>query len=879
MKSAFNIETGKWEIAWPGRVARHDVVFLSPPDDPMRGMPIGNGDIGVLCWTEGSRIILVVNKCDLWDDASYGKNENWHHEQEDYSTTLRHGCRILIDFRMPIFDLFYLSDFQGRISLADGKIAFNVSGPFGSASFSAFVNHDDGILCCDVECNLEENLPVDVTVERFGSRTFSHWYSLIRRDAYIGLAGTMASVDDNTAYVTHQLTSGKFAVGCRVISADSEVTYRKDHSHAATASVSGSSVKKFSFVASITEPIETDPIVAVKDKLDAAESTGIQSMYEKHAEAWKEFWLRSLVECGNDYIDNLWHTTMYYLYSSQRGKYPGRFISGMWAWNRDVQQWNFYFHWNQQSLYWPVNAAGHHDLCESYLDFRFRSLEIGKQDAREYFQTDGAFVSDVVERRGYNSISESGNHTPVAQIALDFWRQYQFTQDKQFLNDRALPYMLEAAKFFESLFEREEDGKYHAKRGTGYEGWIWMKDTTTELSTAEALYRGVIEALSDAGVTEPRAEKWKEILENLAPVLTIELDDQYVDKSADGALIFKMGEYKGHKAASDRLLASGYGFEEKKVLCSMIPSQEKWEPLTDYNTAITKMEVNDPFFPPYGVAPRDLKGYDGIFPAEVEFCAVYPSGAIGLNQKGTELFDAAVNAAILFTPDLVGYDPLPVVMARLGLSDVLWDELTGWPDRAQFYPNGWGHYGRDIMKAETGMRYRTVPVRDADKPNEGYQFHFPTFPFRHMGLDSVPVFACAVNESLMQSHDGIIRVAPALQPDQNARFTLHAVGGFIVSSEISNGKPLWIAIDSKAGKDLIVENPWQEIYVYVNNDPLGVGNGELLELSTQPGDQIILTPNPETIESWQTDPITHQQNEKVKKTATGLASLGLERMF
>lgn len=304
--------------------------------------------------------------------------------------------------------------------------------------------------------------------------------------------------------------------------------------------------------------------------------------------------------------------------------------------------------------------------------------------------------------------------------------------DAEFLTTRALPYLLEAAAYFETLFALEEDGCYHAQRGTGYEGWVWLKDATTELACAAALFRAVIQALHTAGVADNRVVKWQQMLDHLAPFRTVPLDERYAEKTADGALIFTRGGGKGRKTVGDLLLASGFGIAEGTVLCSMVPNDEYWEALTDYNLAITRMEVNEPFWPPSGAAPRDVKGYDGIFPAMVEQCAVYPAGVIGLSQRGSELFNAAVNTSMLFSPDLVGYDPLPVVMARLGMADLLWDTLATWPDRTQWFPNGWGHYGRDIMKAETGLRYRTVPVRDADNPDGGMMCQYPTYPFRHM---------------------------------------------------------------------------------------------------------------------------------------------------
>ena len=118
----------------------------------------------------------------------------------------------------------------------------------------------------------------------------------------------------------------------------------------------------------------------------------------------------------------------------------------------------------------------------------------------------------ATDRRGYNSSGELANHTPVAQIALDFWRQFQYTGDQDFLRQQALPYILEAAKFFASLFERADDGLYHARAGTGYEGWIKLHDAITELVCGQVLFATALTALDIAGVDEPRAAAWREIL-------------------------------------------------------------------------------------------------------------------------------------------------------------------------------------------------------------------------------------------------------------------------------------------------------------------------------------------------------------------------------
>jgi alpha-L-fucosidase 2 len=241
--SAFSPDTGEWNIAWPGRISQYDLVYKSPPMDPLQGMPLGNGDIGVLIWCEESRIIAAVNKCDLWDDAAFENFNNWAANEEDYNTTLRHACRIIIDFKLPIFSTLFLSDFNGRLSINDGVSSMEAFSPFGKIAFSAFVDRETGFLFYDLTTDFTENIPVEIAIERFGSRTFSHWYSQINGDATIGTSGTEASADAAGAYITQRFATMDFAVAGTVLGNEgAEFSYVKEHSRRASISL-GSSAK------------------------------------------------------------------------------------------------------------------------------------------------------------------------------------------------------------------------------------------------------------------------------------------------------------------------------------------------------------------------------------------------------------------------------------------------------------------------------------------------------------------------------------------------------------------------------------------------------------------------------------------------------------
>ena len=327
IQSAFDPNLAQWNIDLPGRVAQHDLVYKSPPIDPMQGIPLGNGDVAALAWCEGSHIIMVINKCDLWDDSKTGPFETWD-EKYDYYTTQRQACRIEIDFKYPVFDTLYLSDFKARLNLADASMSLKGTSPFGEVSLNAFIDHRSGMLFCDLGSSFPEDVPLQISIERFGSRTFSMWYTRMKRDVSIGLSGTEALADASGAYITQKLTCGTFAAGGTVIESNGlTVNNAREHSRRATINLTGKREKHVALAFTVTSPVEGDPVSEAKHKLSWAREKGVASFRTSQAQYWESIWSRSFMDYGDDYLNNLWYLTMYYANSSQGGKYPGRFNS------------------------------------------------------------------------------------------------------------------------------------------------------------------------------------------------------------------------------------------------------------------------------------------------------------------------------------------------------------------------------------------------------------------------------------------------------------------------------------------------------------------------------------------------------------------------
>jgi hypothetical protein len=98
-----------------------------------------------------------------------------------------------------------------------------------------------------------------------------------------------------------------------------------------------------------------------------------------------------------------------------------------------------------------------------------------------------------------------------------------------------------------------------------------------------------------------------------------------------------------------------------------------------------------------------------------------------------------------------------------------------------------------------------------------------------------------VNECLLQSYAGAIRLFPNWPREKNATFrTLRAVGAFLVSASLRNGTVEWIEITSERGGLLTLELPWNMASLERAGHPTMTVVGPELQLETGAGDMMRL---------------------------------------
>jgi alpha-L-fucosidase 2 len=218
---------------------------------------------------------------------------------------------------------------------------------------------------------------------------------------------------------------------------------------------------------------------------------------------------------------------------------------------------------------------------------------------------------------------------------------------------------------------------------------------------------------------------------------------------------------------------------------------------------------------PYGEVWLDVENapVEYIYNVPITMAPVFPAEQVGIG-RGEEHLDVARRTAKLLR--LEGGNDLvfqPLIRARLGILDLKWFKKQV---RYCLLPNG---AANDRVR-QVGGRYR-----------DSTDFDF----MMHMGIWTENLALPAViNECLMQSYTGTIRLFPNPRNLGPARFTnLRAVGAFLVSAAFDGEKVSQVSIVSEKGKTVRLANPWKGAPVRITrtrddkNIPVRTENGVL----------------------------------------------------
>ena len=150
----YNPMTDKWNIDSEDYLKRHELVFHAPAEDPLRGIPIGDGDRGSLIYTSENKLVININKTDLWDENGADDLDMWNDNNIEKHTALRNGAVLTLDFSMPVFETIYQNNYESRLSIGNAT-AYTVSEtPFSKIKFKAYASRKSCVCAAKISADL-----------------------------------------------------------------------------------------------------------------------------------------------------------------------------------------------------------------------------------------------------------------------------------------------------------------------------------------------------------------------------------------------------------------------------------------------------------------------------------------------------------------------------------------------------------------------------------------------------------------------------------------------------------------------------------------------------------------------------------------------------
>ncbi|UII19526.1 glycoside hydrolase family 65 protein [Fulvivirga ligni] len=231
-------------------------------------------------------------------------------------------------------------------------------------------------------------------------------------------------------------------------------------------------VYEFGIVASaVSDEHYKDPHNEAERLTIFAALEGKDRLIKYHEQAWEELWKSDIVIEGDDQAQKDVRFAIYHLYSFAR-KGTAYSLSPM---GLSGLGYNGHVFWDTELWMYPPLLILQPEIAKSLLEYRYERLDAAKQNAFAHGYKGAMYP--------WESSDEGSEDTPVwaltgpfqhhisGDVAWAFWKYYQVTHDKLWLQERGWPVLKEVADFWSSRVERNGPGQYDIKNVIGANEW------------------------------------------------------------------------------------------------------------------------------------------------------------------------------------------------------------------------------------------------------------------------------------------------------------------------------------------------------------------------------------------------------------------------
>ena len=243
------------------------------------------------------------------------------------------------------------------------------------------------------------------------------------------------------------------------------------------------------------------------------------------AKAAEDFWQRSSVTFDDEILERSWYASMHVKRSILRHGTvpPGLFIPSSL---QDYSMWkgDYHFNYNYQSIFLGDYEANHISVGDTYFDGVEYVMKLGEKISRDYYDIDGGCF---IQLSGYpfHADDDYFGSLPLGRmaymtgwVAAYFYRRWDLTRDKEFLQKTGYPALKKFATFYEKFLKKDADGVYHAypsNQGESEFSRTGATDKTQVLLHANFALIAAANAADALAVDREKAELWRHIAANM----------------------------------------------------------------------------------------------------------------------------------------------------------------------------------------------------------------------------------------------------------------------------------------------------------------------------------------------------------------------------
>ena len=260
-----------------------------------------------------------------------------------------------------------------------------------------------------------------------------------------------------------------------------------------------------------------------KEEVANALVRGFENDLDQTRKWWTNFWDESTLTLPDSIIERQWYLENYKFGCIARSDAPPITLQAIWtADNGNLPPWKGDIHndLNTQLSYWPSYSGNHLTAASGFTNWLWANKSTFEKYTKRFFDIEGLNVPGVTTLDGKDMggwVQYSYSTTVAGWLAHHFYLEWRYSMDRQFLKEKAYPWLKGFAQFIDNISVKDKKGNRKLPLSSSpefYDNTIraWFKETTNyDLGIIRWSYLKAAELATELGLANEAAH-WKEQL-------------------------------------------------------------------------------------------------------------------------------------------------------------------------------------------------------------------------------------------------------------------------------------------------------------------------------------------------------------------------------